>query len=111
MLPKLERLRSERGIRHALNAPEFDRRTPLLHLVGRRNDLGFSRLVVITPKKLGKAVQRNRLKRVTVEAFKKARAGARSGLDLAIFPRRRVISAGFEAIVNDIDLALKQINA
>lgn len=52
------------------------------------NDLGFSRLGVIASRKTGKAVRRNRIKRLAREFFRKNKALIGAGLDILIIARK-----------------------
>ncbi len=51
------------------------------------NTLGFTRFGVSVSRKLGGAVQRNRLRRLLREAFRLSRAQLPAGLDLVLIPR------------------------
>ncbi len=64
------------------------------------NDLGFSRLGVVAPRRLGKAVERNRAKRRVREAFRATRAqGALPvGLDLIVIARKSACNVDFDSL-------------
>lgn len=51
------------------------------------NELPFSRLGVSVSRKLGGAVERNRLKRLLRETFRLSRSKLPTGLDLVLIPR------------------------
>jgi ribonuclease P protein component len=58
-----------------------------LLLYGRPNDLGHLRLGLSVSRKVGKAVVRNRWKRLVREAFRTSLDRLPSGLDLVVIPR------------------------
>ena len=55
----------------------------------RANTLGFSRLAISVPRKLCKAVQRNRWKRLLRESFRRNKPGIGPGLDIVAVPTKR----------------------
>jgi ribonuclease P protein component len=59
-----------------------------LIVYARPNGLPHLRLGLSVSKKFGKAVQRNKLRRLYREAFRLGRAGLPTGLDLVLIPRR-----------------------
>ena len=91
MLPKKARLSSEREIRQTIKTKQYESRSHLLYLVAQENTLDVSRLAVVTPKKLGKAVVRNRLRRIFQAAFVKIRHKIAKNINLVIFPRPSAI--------------------
>jgi ribonuclease P protein component len=58
-----------------------------LIVYGRPNDLPYLRLGLSVSRKVGPAVQRNRLRRLYREAFRLIKAELPSGLDLVLIPR------------------------
>jgi ribonuclease P protein component len=81
---------------HRLRRPaEFDevfrcRRSAsddLIVVYGRENGLKHARLGVSVSRKVGRAVVRNRWKRLIREAFRLSRAKLPAGLDLVVIPR------------------------
>jgi len=68
----------------------YDRRSSArdscLTIYGGRNDMGFTRVGFSVSRKVGKAVDRNRLRRLYREAFRLARDKIPRGLDLVLIP-------------------------
>ncbi len=60
-------------------------------LIGRPNDLGFSRLGLSVSKKHGPAVTRNRIKRLFREAFRLSYAQLPEGFDLVVIPQKEYV--------------------
>ena len=58
-----------------------------LLVYGRENGLAFARLGLSVSRKMGKAVFRNRLRRLYREAFRLTRAELPTGIDLVLIPR------------------------
>lgn len=102
MLSKRSRLRSNQEIKAALKEREFESRGPLLHYVARHNTLNYSRLAVVTPKKLGKAVTRNRLRRVFKAAFANIWRNIAKNVDLIIFPRAKAIGQPVDKVTQTL---------
>ena len=68
------------------------------------NDSSRSRLGVAASRKVGNAVQRNRVKRVAREIFRRHKVVA--GLDIVIVPRREMLDAPFSSLEADYLAAL-----
>jgi ribonuclease P protein component len=104
-LPRAERIRRR---------PEFLRiqrqgvrtRGRYLTLIGLPNERGVSRLGIVAPRRLGKAVQRNRSKRRVREIFRQQKPGSR--LDLVVLPLREFLDAPFAALLDDYRRALRR---
>ena len=88
MLPKPERLSKDSEIKATLKAKHYTSKSPLLSLVGRANREACSRVVVVTPKKLGNACKRNRIRRVFSAAYSKIRLNIAKNVDLVLFPKK-----------------------
>ncbi len=59
-------------------------KTAHLRVHARRNDLGRSRLGISVGRRFGKAVRRNRLKRLVREAFRTSEEVRAAGLDIVV---------------------------
>ncbi|NQT29881.1 MAG: ribonuclease P protein component [Candidatus Saganbacteria bacterium] len=91
MLPKKKRLSRQSEIKATINQRQYQKRSPLLSLVARDNGLANSRVVIVTPKKLGKAVTRNRLRRVFQGGLLKIWHKIAKNIDIVVFPRHTAI--------------------
>lgn len=58
----------------------------------RRNRCGISRVGITTGKKIGKAVQRNRCRRVIREAYRQLAPAVAAGFDIVFVARARTVS-------------------
>ena len=107
MLPKGERLSKEKDIKRALEEKEFVRHTPLLYLTARSNSLKHSRLLVITSKKIGTAVVRNRIKRNIVGAYSKIKYQISRYYDIVVFPKKNIAGRRQQEIVVSLQRAMQ----
>jgi ribonuclease P protein component len=69
------------------------------------------RIGFTTPRALGKAVDRNRIRRRTREAVRLHMSELTANVDLVLHPRRTVLTAEFEAIEREILRVFKQVQA
>lgn len=105
MLPKRERLSSERDIKAVLATRQYIYNSPLLRFVARDNLLESSRAAVVAPKKLGKAVRRNRLRRVFKAAF--SFLEIRRGVDIVLFPCPLAMGKNAKQICQELERGIK----
>ncbi len=100
-MPKSERLRKSkdftRVFEHGKSLPGS--RVVVYYL---ENGLPFNRVGVAVSRRLGGAVQRNRLKRIVKEAYRANEAGLRQGLDLVLLPRSRAKAASFQEVKDEL---------
>ncbi|MFH1684533.1 MAG: ribonuclease P protein component [Candidatus Margulisiibacteriota bacterium] len=109
MLPKSARISSEREIRKTIKNKQYESSSPLLYLVANDNSLDGSRLAVVIPKKIGKAVVRNRLRRVFQAAFSEIRHKMAKNIDIVLFPRRASVGFNLKQAAECLGQSIKRI--
>ncbi|MBN2058525.1 MAG: ribonuclease P protein component [Candidatus Saganbacteria bacterium] len=87
MLPDKYRLTSSKEIKAALEQRQYTSATPLFRLVASDNAASQPRLAIVTPRKLGKAVRRNRMRRILRGAFLNICCKINKNIDCVLFPR------------------------
>jgi ribonuclease P protein component len=80
----------------------------LLVLNAARNNEEIVRCGFITGKKIGKAVQRNRARRLMREAVRKRLPEIKPGWDLVWIGRAPIAGATYEAVCKDVDNLLQR---
>jgi len=99
--PKIYRLRRRSEFRRVYD--EGQRRSASLATVFMRaNGLPHARLGITAPTHLGKAVQRNRVKRRVREFFRRHRTALPGGWDIVVNPRRGVAEIPFQALEREL---------
>ena len=88
-----EKLRSTERLKVSLEFREvFDRGrcfyTPFLRVHYRKNNLEHSRLGLVVTRRMGKAVRRNRVKRLLREVFRRNKMRLSVPLDVVLVPQR-----------------------
>ncbi len=72
--------------------------TPLFVLYYRRNGLNINRLGLTTSKTVGKAVQRNRCRRVLREAYRLLEPEMKTGFDFILVARTKTSTVSMNAV-------------
>lgn len=72
-----------------------------------RNRLGYNRMGITVSKKLGGAVQRNRVKRIIREAYRQMESGIAQGYDFVIVSRSRSVKAKMQDIRAELSRVLQ----
>src|SRR5438874_13252911 len=80
--------------------------TPLVVLNAAPNSESIVRCGFITGKKIGKAVKRNRARRLLQEAVRLRLPLIKTGWDLVWIARQAIVDASFEAVGKSVDEAL-----
>lgn len=99
--PKNFRLLSRAQFRRVYD--EGQRRSaPLCTIFFSPNGLTQTRLGITTPRAVGNAVERNRVRRRLREIFRRNRAGLPRGWDVVLNPRSKVLEAPFATLEREV---------
>jgi ribonuclease P protein component len=82
--------------------------SPLMVLAFLRNELDYSRFGFVVSKRLGKAVQRNRIKRRIREAIRLRTVSIKPGFDLVFIARQPIGQAGYGEIERCLEQLLQE---
>ena len=82
--------------------------SPLMVLAFLRNELDHSRFGFVVSKRLGKAVQRNKIKRRIREAVRLRLPWIKSGFDVVFIARQPMRQASYQQIEQTLDTLLKK---
>jgi len=111
LLPRKARLSREKEIKAVLKTKQYQAYTPTLRILAADNQQDNSRIVIVTPKKLGKANFRNRLRRRLAAAFARLSPEIKRNIDIMAFPGRILCDVPFDQIVTDFKGCLGRISA
>lgn len=80
-----------------------------LILIYLPNDLKFSRMAVVTSKKIGNAVKRNKIKRWIRTLYRRNKKLLKNSLDLIIISKKEIQEASWLALKEEYLTAIKSI--
>ncbi|MGQ9649981.1 MAG: ribonuclease P protein component [Phycisphaerae bacterium] len=104
-LPRSARVKSQQVFRRAF-AERCRASDQHIVVFAVPNDTGFARLGISIGKAYGRAVQRNRIKRLIREAFRHVRHELPAGIDLIIVPRKE----SDEPTVSDLQASICRLS-
>jgi ribonuclease P protein component len=93
---------------------QFSKQIAYFHALrpeGRRSDTTGARVGLTVPKALGKAVDRNRIKRRMREAVRAALPLLQSPVDVILHPRRSVMTLEFGLLQREVAQIFKSVQA
>jgi ribonuclease P protein component len=93
---------------------QFSKQIAYFHALrpeGRRSDTPGPRIGLTVPKALGKAVDRNRIKRRMREAVRAALPRLTAPVDVVLHPRRSVIDLDFQQLKREVAQIFRSVQA
>ncbi|OGP55908.1 MAG: ribonuclease P protein component [Deltaproteobacteria bacterium RBG_13_52_11] len=105
-LRKEERLRRQADF-EIIAKEGIRRHTKNFVIIARRNDQGFSRLGAVASKKLGEAVERNRVKRLVREFFRRNKDKLSPSTDYVIVGKKGAQDLQYAHVVAELSALLE----
>ncbi len=108
-LRRTDRLRKRFEFRHVqLRGRRIH--TPHFVIVLQQNSLEKTRLGITVTKKVGNAVQRNRIKRLVREVFRRNRSLFPHGHDLVFIAKRQAQGLSYEAVLHEVRRCARKLD-
>jgi len=82
--------------------------TPVLVFFWKSSESKTNRLGLVVSRKVGKAVRRNRIKRLTREAFRLNQASLFSGIDIVVIPRYGAVDRPLQHYIRSFETLSRQ---
>jgi ribonuclease P protein component len=105
-LRREERLR-KKGDFETIAKEGIRRHTKNFLIIARKNDRGFSRLGAVASKKVGKAVERNRVKRLMREFFRRNKDRLPPSTDYVIVGKKGAQTLHYDQVVDELSALVK----
>jgi ribonuclease P protein component len=106
----MERLRQRADFVAAAAGRKVATAAFVLQVLGR-GDRGPTRLGFTVSRKVGTAVERNRVRRRLREAVRLAESGLRAGHDYVLIGRRAALKLSFDRMVEELKIALRRLES
>jgi ribonuclease P protein component len=106
----MERLRQRADFVAAAAGRKVATAAFVLQVLGR-GDRGPTRLGFTVSRKVGTAVERNRVRRRLREAVRLAESGLRAGHDYVLIGRRAALKLSFDRMVEELKMALQRLES
>lgn len=105
-LRREERLR-RKGDFETIAKEGIRRHTKNFLIIARKNDRGFSRLGAVASKKVGKAVERNRVKRLMREFFRRNKDRLPPSTDYVIVGKKGAQTLHYDQVVDELSALVR----
>ncbi len=78
-------------------------------LIYLSNNLNFSRVAIVVSRKIGNAVQRNKVKRWIRDLFRKNKNMIKSSVDIIIIPQKEILNLSWSSLQQEYLSAIEYI--
>lgn len=84
--------------------------TKSFRVIYRKNHLSLSRFSVVVGRRFGKAVQRNKAKRLARTLFDQSNKTMYQACDMLFFPNKNFLTESKILLIRDFDLVIEKVN-